>query len=68
MNIFVQLIGLVSRLTSLLFISFMFSWPVMALWNGCLVDAVVGVKEIGWLQGWGISFLSGLLFKSNRVN
>jgi len=42
--------------------SFLLSWPVMALWNGCLVDAVTGLKEITWLQAWGISILCGLLF------
>ena len=42
--------------------SFLFSWPVMMLWNGCLVDAVTGVKEITWLQAWGINFLAGILF------
>ena len=42
--------------------SFLLSWPVMMLWNGCLVDAVEGVKEISWLQAWGIDFLCGLLF------
>jgi energy-coupling factor transporter transmembrane protein EcfT len=52
------LIGLV------LFISFLISWPVMMLWNGCLVGAIDSVKEIGWLQSWGISILFGLLFKS----
>jgi hypothetical protein len=42
--------------------SFLFSWPVMMLWNGCLVDAVTGVKDISWLQAWGLSVLCGLLF------
>ena len=42
--------------------SFLFIWPVMMLWNGCLVDAVTGVKEITWLQAWGINFLAGILF------
>jgi len=42
--------------------SFLFSWPVMMLWNGCLVDAVTGFKEITWLQAWGINFLAGILF------
>jgi hypothetical protein len=36
----------------------------MAFWNGCFVGAVEGVKEIGWLQAWGLQFLFGLLFKS----
>jgi hypothetical protein len=40
------------------------SLPVMWLWNGCLIGAVAGVSEIGWLQAWGISALCGLLFKT----
>ena len=40
------------------------SLPVMWLWNGCLVPAVSGLNEIGWLQAWGILVLSGLLFKT----
>lgn len=39
--------------------------PVMWLWNGCLVGAVAGVTEIGWLQAWGINVLCGMLFKSS---
>ena len=42
----------------------LFSYPVMLLWNGCLVPAVDGVKEIGWLQAWGIMILTGILFKT----
>ena len=45
------------------FLSLLFSWPVMALWNGCLVDAVAGVSEITWLQAWGLSILCSFLFK-----
>ena len=54
-----------SGLVIVLFLSFVMSWPVMALWNGCLVDAVQGVKEITWLQGWGITVLFSLLFKTH---
>ena len=53
-------------LAMVLFISFVLSWPVMALWNGCLVDAVAGVKEITWLQGWGLTVLFSLLFKNHN--
>jgi hypothetical protein len=42
----------------------LFSYPVMLLWNGCLVPAVDGAKEIGWLQAWGLMILFGILFKS----
>lgn len=50
------------------FVSFLFSLPVMLLWNGCLVDAVPGMKEITWMQGWGISILSGILFKETSIS
>ena len=29
----------------------------------CLVPAVDGVKQIGWLQAWGLQFLINMLFK-----
>ena len=51
-----------------LFISFLLAWPVMELWNGCLVPAVDGIKEIGWLQAWGLQFLINMLFKVKIVN
>ncbi len=41
------------------------AWPVMLLWNGCLVAAVVGVHEIGFWQAWGLVILFGILFKSS---
>lgn len=50
-----------------IFISFLLSYPLMLLWNGCLVSAVDGVKEVGWLQMWGLSILFGLLFKSQAT-
>ena len=56
--------AIVAGVAALLFLSFVLSWPVMMLWNGCLVGAVDGVKEIGWLQAWGLQFLFGLLFKA----
>lgn len=60
-----KIVGMVVlSFVGILILSFVLSWPVMALWNGCLVDAVTGVKEITWLQGWGISILCGILFKS----
>jgi hypothetical protein len=62
--IIVAFTAILAGITTLVFISFLLSWPVMALWNGCFVGAVEGVKEIGWLQAWGLQFLFGLLFKS----
>jgi hypothetical protein len=45
-------------------ISFLLSWPVYMLWNGCLVDAITGVREVTWLQAWGLNILAGFLFKT----
>jgi len=63
-EVFVALGAIVVGIASLLLLSFVLSWPVMMLWNGCFVGAIDGVKEIGWLQAWGLQFLFGLLFKS----
>jgi hypothetical protein len=49
----------------ILFIGFLLSFPLMLLWNYCLVPAVPVVQEVGWLQMWGLSILFSLLFKSN---
>lgn len=48
----------------LLFVGFLLAWPVMWLWNNCLVGAVAGVSEITWLQAWGIKILFSFLFKT----
>ena len=57
--------AIVLGITSLLLLSFLLSWPVYMLWNGCLVGAVAGVSEVSWLQAWGLTVLCGFLFKSN---
>ena len=49
-------------------LSFLFSWPVWMLWNGCLVGAIDGVHQITWLQAWGISILCSFLFKPTSVS
>jgi hypothetical protein len=46
-------------------LSFVLSWPIMVLWNSCLVPAVQGINEIDWMQAWGLSLLSGFLFRSH---
>jgi hypothetical protein len=60
-----KLIVVVGGIAVIVFISFLLSWPVMMLWNGCLVGAVDGVNEVTWLQAWGITVLFGFLFKSH---
>jgi hypothetical protein len=54
----------IGLLVVLVLFSLLLAWPVMELWNQCLVPAVDGVKEIGWLQAWGLQFLFGILFKT----
>ena len=51
----------------LLALSFLMSWPVYMLWNGCLVDAVTGVREVTWLQAWGLVMLCSFLFQPSSV-
>lgn len=63
-NVIEALGAFVGLIAVSLFLSFVLAWPVMALWNGCLVGAVDGIKDIGWLQAWGLQFLANLLFKT----
>ena len=43
-------------------ISLIFAIPVLLLWNW-LMPVIFGITKITLLQAWGISFLSGLLFR-----
>jgi hypothetical protein len=58
------ILAVIGGIALLLFLSFLLSWPIYMLWNGCLVGAVQGVAEVSWLQAWGLAALSGLMFKS----
>ena len=60
--------AIVLGIAGVLALSFLLSWPVYMLWNGCLVGAVVGVFQVTWLQAWGLTVLCGFLFKSNVSN
>jgi len=60
----VALGAIVVGIATMLLLSFVLSWPVMMLWNGCFVGAIDGVREITWLQAWGLQFLFNLLFKT----
>ena len=57
--------AIITVIAGLFFLSFLLSWPVMMLWNGCFVGAIDGVQEIGWLQAWGLQFLGNLLFNTS---
>ena len=64
MNFMEALFTIIGGIVFLVFLSFLLSWPVYMLWNGCLVDAVTGIKEVTWMQAWGINILAGILFKT----
>ena len=66
MEKFGVLVGaIVIAIVGVLLLSFLLSWPVYMLWNGCLMGAVAGVSEVTWLQAWGITILCGFLFKTS---
>jgi len=65
MNVFFSAVTIVA-LT--LVICILLSWPVMLLWNSCLVPAISGLHEIELLQAFGILILCGFLFKSEIKN
>lgn len=67
-KITVMIGAIVIAIAGLLLLSFLLSWPVYMLWNGCLVGAVAGVSEVTWLQAWGITILCGFLFKTRVSN
>jgi hypothetical protein len=56
---------IVTVIAGLFLLSFLLSWPVWMLWNGCLVGAINGVNEITWLQAWGLQFLFNLLVNTS---
>lgn len=70
-----ELVGKISLVVAAVFgfvglfilLGLLFSYPAMLLWNACLVPAIPGINEIGWMQAFGILVLSGLLFKSSNV-
>lgn len=45
---------------SSIFLSLVVSYPLATLWNLALVPAVSTLKEITWLQMWGIGILLGI--------
>lgn len=56
---------ILGSLVLVVIIACLLAWPVMLLWNGCLVGAITGVNVIGFWQALGLMLLSGILFKSN---
>lgn len=58
-------IAIIVFMVLVVFIGLLMAFPVMLLWNYCLVGAVAGINEITWLTAWGINMLCGILFKTH---
>ena len=52
----------------ILVVSVLLALPTQLLWNDCLVPAVDGINQIGFLQALGLNFLFSILFKSTQSN
>jgi hypothetical protein len=63
-----KILTVVGAIAFVVFLSFLLSWPVYMLWNGCLVGAATGVNEVTWLQAWGLNLLFGLMFGKSLSN
>lgn len=49
---------------TILLIGLLISYPVMWLWNACLVGFIPGIVGIEhWWHAWGILVLCGILFR-----
>lgn len=57
--------GVLVAIGVLVLVAFILGWPLMWLWNNCLIGAVDGVHEIGFWQAVGLNFLAGILFKNS---
>lgn len=51
----------------LLILSIVLAYPVMMLWNMCLVPAIDGIHEVTWSQMFGLMVLSNVLFKKAKL-
>lgn len=50
-------------LTAVFFIGLLVSYPLMLLWNYCLVPAIPAIQEVGWLQMWGLMVLFQIILR-----
>ena len=70
MNIFAKISIILLAVLGIFGIALVFAvilaFPVMWLWNGCLVGLVVGINPItSFWQAFGLMLLCSLLFKSS---
>lgn len=55
------IIKFLGYLTLVLIICALFAFPIMWLWNALMPD-IFGIKEISWLQAWGLQLLCTMFF------
>lgn len=62
------LVTIVGALGFIVLLSFLLSWPIMMLWNSCLVGAVDGVHAVTWLQAWGLTVMIHSLVRATATS
>jgi len=59
-------IAFIIELTISIAVSAVLALPIMWLWDG-VVTVIFNMKEITFLQAWGLAILCNFLFKSNET-
>jgi hypothetical protein len=63
-GIFLGLLAYLGFIVLAILVSALFAFPVMWLWNGCLVALITGISPIhSFLQAWGLMLLCAILIK-----
>jgi hypothetical protein len=62
------LIKIIALLITLILLSLLLSYPVMLLWNSCLVPAIPALAPVSWLQMFGIQALLSILIPRASVD
>lgn len=57
----------ISVVVAAIVIGLIVSYPLMLLWNYCLVSAVSIVHEVSWMQMWGLLILFSAMFKTSTI-
>ena len=66
-KIFGMIVVVATGLGVLFLFSLVLSLPVMWLWDWIMPE-LFGLKEITWLQAWGLNFLCGILFRDSVIS
>ena len=62
MNSITELVGIsVTAVAAVVILGLLFAYFAMLLWNGCAVPATTVLKEVTWLQMYGIQVLIAIL-------